>query len=125
MRRASGRHGARRRGEDGLRLHPPQLRLLALGADQYRPQPRTRNQGSKTDAPSVQPKASYIRDPETGILLEAELGVGGSSGILPQLLIVSAVHIAVTGRDAGAAAAFLSELQKALSDEVTLIEKTR
>jgi hypothetical protein len=38
---------------------------------------------------------------------------------------VNAGHIAVTGGDAASASAFLSELKKALSDEVTLIEKTR
>jgi hypothetical protein len=38
---------------------------------------------------------------------------------------VNAGQIAVTGRDAGSASAFLSELQNALSDEVTLIEKSR
>ena len=40
-------------------------------------------------------------------------------------MIVDARQIAVTGPDAGSAAAFLSELQRALSDEVTLIEKAR
>jgi hypothetical protein len=84
-----------------------------------------RDKGSKTGVPSVQPKASYIRDPETGILLEAELAAGGSSDVLPQLLIVNAGQIVVTGRDAVAATAFLAELQKALSDEVTVIEKSR
>jgi hypothetical protein len=38
---------------------------------------------------------------------------------------VNGGQIAVTGPDASSAAAFLSELQKALSDEVTLIEKSR
>jgi hypothetical protein len=88
-------------------------------------QPRARDKGSKTGVPSVQPKASYIRDPETGILLAAELGAGGSSDVLPQLLIVNAGQIALTGRDAASADAFLSELQTALSDEATLIEKSR
>jgi hypothetical protein len=101
-----------------LRSSPVALARLFL-------QPRTRDKGGKTGVPSVQPKASYVRDPDTGILLEAELGAGGSSEVLPQLLIVNAGQIAVTGQDAGAAAAFLSELQKALSDEVTLIEKSR
>jgi hypothetical protein len=100
-----------------LRSSPVALARLFL-------QPRTRNKGSKTGAPSVQPKASYISDPATGILLEAELRAGGSSEVHPQLLIVDAAHIAVTGGDAASVAAFLSELQKALSDEVTLIEKT-
>ncbi len=101
-----------------LRSSPVALARLFL-------QPRTRDKGSKTGVPSVQPKASYIRDPETGILLEAEFGAGGSSEVLPQLLIVNAGQIAVTGRDASSASAFLSELQNALSDEVTLIEKSR
>ena len=101
-----------------LRSSPVALARLFL-------QPRTRDKGGKTGVPSVQPKASYVRDPDTGILLEAELGAGGSSEVLPQFLIVNAGQIAVTGRDAGTAAAFLSELQKSLSDDVTLIEKTR
>ena len=101
-----------------LRSSPVALARLFL-------QPRTRDKGSKTGVPSVQPKVSYTRDPQSRILLEAELGAGGSSEILPQLVIASAGQIAVTGPDAGAAAAFLSELQRALSDEVTLIEKTR
>jgi hypothetical protein len=101
-----------------LRSSPVALARLFL-------QPRTRGKSSKAGVPSVQPKASYICDPDTGILLEAELGAGGSSEVLPQLLIVDAGHISVTGGDAASASAFLSELQKALSDEVTLIEKTR
>ena len=99
--------------------------LFAGGVGRLFLQPRTWDKGSKTGVPSVRPKASYIRDPDTGNLLEAELGAGGSSEVLPQLLIVNAGQIAVTGRDAGTAAAFLSELQKSLSDDVTLIEKTR
>jgi len=101
-----------------LRSSPVALARLFL-------QPLTRNRGTKTGVPSVQPKVSYIREPQSGILLEAELGAGGSSVVLPQLLIVNATEITVTGPDAGSAATFLSELQKALSDEVTLIEKSR
>lgn len=101
-----------------LRSSPVALARLFL-------QPRTRDKGNKTGVPSVQPKVSYIRDPETGILLEAELGAGGSSEVLPQLLIVNAGQLAVTGRDAASAGAFLAELQKALADEVTLIAKSR
>jgi hypothetical protein len=85
-------------------------------------QPWTRD---KTSVPSVQPKASYVAEPTTGVLLEAELGAGGSSVILPQLVIVDAQQAAVTGPDAASVAAFLLDLQKALSDEVTLIEKTK
>jgi len=101
-----------------LRSSPVALARLFL-------QPRTRDKGSKTGVPSVQPKVSFARDPDSGILLEAELGAGGNSEVLPQLLIVNAGQIAVTGPDGSSAAAFLSELQKALSDEVTLIEKSR
>jgi hypothetical protein len=101
-----------------LRSSPVALARLFL-------QPRTRDKGSKTGMPSVQPKASYVRDPDSGILLEAELGAGGNSEVLPQLLIVNAGQLAVTGPEASSAAAFLSELQKALSEEVTLIAKTR
>lgn len=101
-----------------LRSSPVALARLFL-------QPRTRDKGSKTGVPSVQPKASYIRYRATGILLEAELGAGGSSEVLPQLLIVDAGQIAVTGRDAASVSAFLAELQKHLSNEVTLIAKSR
>jgi hypothetical protein len=101
-----------------LRSSPVALARLFL-------QPRTRNRGGKTDAPSVQPKASYVRDPATGILLEAVLGPAATSKILPQLVIVDAQQVAVTGPDADSAAAFLVELQKTLSGGLDLIEKTR
>jgi hypothetical protein len=69
-----------------LRSSPAALARLFL-------QPRTRNRGSKTGSPSVQPKASYIPDPATGILVEAVLDPGGNSEVLPQLIIVDAQQI--------------------------------
>ena len=101
-----------------LRSSPVALARLFL-------QPRSRNRGGKSTPPSVQPKTSYIRDPDSGILLEAVLGAGGSGEVLPQLVVVDKTQIAVTGKDASTAAAFLTELQTVLADAVTLIEKTR
>jgi len=98
-----------------LRASPAALARLFL-------QPRTRD---KSGVPSVQPKTSYIREPATGILLEAELGAGESSEILPQLVFTDAQQAAVTGPDVASTIAFLSELQKALFDDVALIEKTK
>ena len=99
-----------------LRASPVALARLFL-------QPRTRD---KTKRSLGAAEGQLCRRTHgTGILLEAELGAGGNSVILPQLVIVDAQQAAVTGPDAASVAVFLSDLQKALSDEVTLIEKAK
>jgi hypothetical protein len=101
-----------------LRASPVAIARLFL-------QPRTRNEGSKTGAPSVQANLSFIPEPETGILLEGLLVAGGQPRVLPQLLVVNAERMAATGPDADSLEKFFAAVRTAISDEVTLIEKKR
>lgn len=101
-----------------LRASPVAIARLLL-------QPRTRNEGSKTGRPSVQPNLSFVCDPESGILLEGLLEAGGQTKVLPQLLVLDAEHTAFTGADVDSVRAFLSDLRAAISGDVTLIEKKR
>jgi hypothetical protein len=101
-----------------LRASPVAIARLFL-------QPRTRNEGSQTGRPSVQPNLSFVRDPGSGLLLEGQLDAGGQPKILPQLLVVNAEQTAATGPDADSLGSFFLALSAAVSDDVTLIEKKR
>jgi hypothetical protein len=73
----------------------------------------------------VQPTVSYHPDPATGILLEATLGGGNSSEVLPQLVFVDAQSAAVSGQDPPSLKAFLAQLRASIADRMSLVEKNR
>ncbi len=101
-----------------LRASPVAIARLFL-------QPRTRNKGSQTGKPSVQPNLSFVQDPQSDLLLEGQLEAGGEPKILPQLLFVSAEQTVAIGPDAESLRSFFSALSVAVSDNVTLITKKR
>lgn len=86
-------------------------------------QPHTRNRGSSTGTPSVQPGLSYYYDPASRTLLEQELVAGGQPIILPQIIPYPPDGLDVVAGDVPAACEFKAALTSALSDEVVLIEK--
>lgn len=87
-------------------------------------QSRSRNRGAKTAAPSIQASISYFDDPDTGLLLEQELGSRGQSVILPQVIAVPPNMISVTGTNVASVSMLVAELGS-LGDTLTICEKIR
>ncbi|MGO8844263.1 MAG: hypothetical protein ACLQFI_02735 [Methylocella sp.] len=68
------------------------------------------------------------RDPNSGLLLAAEMGPEGKTIILPQIVVVfkeGAGETAITGPNHNDVREFLARLQNVLADEVILIEKRK
>ena len=104
-----------------LRSSPAALGRLFL-------QQRTRDAGSQTGVPSIQPNVTLYRDPNSGLLLAAEMGVKGKTTVLPQIVAIpreGAVETGITGSDHADVYDFLARFQSALTDDVILIEKRK
>jgi hypothetical protein len=101
-----------------LRASPVALARLFL-------QPHTRGRAGHTGTPSVQPGVSYHHDPETNLLFEIEMGAGGASRILPQLIVQGPEQVGVTGSTSSSAADLLSRMQAVVAADVMLIEKLK
>jgi hypothetical protein len=86
-------------------------------------QPHTRDRGSSTGTPSVQPGLSYYYEPGSGLLLEQELAAGGVPIILPQIIPQSPNMLGIFARDVDGARELQTDLTTALADELVLIEK--
>ena len=87
-------------------------------------QSRSRDRGAKTAAPSIQAPIGYFDDPDSGLMLEQELGSRGQSTILPQVIVVPPNTISVTGPDIASVEGLVAELGS-LADALTICEKTR
>ena len=87
-------------------------------------QSRSRGRGAKTATPSIQAPVGYFADPDSGLLLEQELGHRGQSTIHPQVIVVPPNMISVTGTDVASVNELVAELG-ALADVLTICEKTR
>src|SRR4051812_38773253 len=86
-------------------------------------QPHTRNRGSSTNTPSVQPGLSYYYEPGSRLLLEQELTAGGHPVVLPQIIPQNPNILGVFARDTDSARVLQTDLTAALVDELMLIEK--
>jgi hypothetical protein len=87
-------------------------------------QTRSRNRGKKTAAPSIHAPLSYFDDPQSGLLLEQELGSEGQSRIWPQVNFVPPERMTVSATDAASANDLIRDLGN-LADLLTLCEKRR
>lgn len=87
-------------------------------------QTRSRNRGKKTAAPSIHAPLSYFDDPQSGLLLEQELGSGGQSRIWPQVNFVPPERMTVSATDGASANDLIRDLGN-LADLLTLCEKRR
>lgn len=88
-------------------------------------QPSTRGRTGKASAPTIQPRASYYQEPQSGILLEQVMQAGGKPVVLPQILILPDSQVICSLPDEAAGQKFLNDLKSALGDEVSLVEKVR
>lgn len=87
-------------------------------------QTRSRKRGKRTAAPSIHAPLSYFDDPDSGLLLEQELGSGGQSRVWPQVNFVPPERMTVSATDVASANALIAELAS-LADLLTICEKTR
>lgn len=87
-------------------------------------QTRSRKRGKKTAAPSIHAPLSYFDDPQSGLLLEQELGGGGQSRVWPQVNFVPPERMTVSATDAASANELVSDLGH-LADLLTVCEKIR
>ncbi|MDR2856392.1 MAG: hypothetical protein LBV50_00905 [Novosphingobium sp.] len=87
-------------------------------------QTRTRKRGKKTSAPSIRAPISYFDDPQSGLLLEQELGGSGQSRVWPQVNFVPPERMIVSATNVASANELRRNLE-ALADLLTVCEKTR
>ncbi len=87
-------------------------------------QTRSRKRGKKTAAPSIHAPLSYFDDPQSGLLLEQELGSGGQSRVWPQVNFVPPERMTVSATDAASANELIGDLGL-LGDRLTVCEKLR
>lgn len=83
-------------------------------------QSRTRKRGKKTSGPSIHAPISYFDDPQSGLLLEQELGGGGQSRVWPQINFVPPERMVVSATDLKSANELTGDL-----GALTVCEKTR
>lgn len=100
------------------------MRASPLSIPRLFMQSRSRNRGAKTAAPTIQASVSYFDDPETGLLLEQELGSKGQSRILPQIVLDHLGQLGITADTVPAATALVDELAS-LDDLLTICVKRR
>ncbi len=93
-------------------------------------QPRSRNRGSKTEAPKAQLKDSFYFEPEVNRILEAVID-GGATGLVPQYLpqihlapdVPGSMRLEPSGPDRQSLDLFFDDLREALGESAVLIEK--
>jgi hypothetical protein len=107
------------------KLETKVLRSSPIAISRLFLQSRTRDRGSKTGAPSLQPMVSYFQDEGSKILLEQELEGGGKPVVLPQLSLAPPNILSLVAANLDVARAFMAKVTSALSDEVTVVEKVR
>lgn len=100
------------------------MRASPLAIARLFKQTRSRKRGKKTAAPSIYAPMSYFDDPQSGLLLEQELGSGGQSMLWPQVNYVPPERMTVSATDAASANELIRDLG-ALADLLTVCEKLR